>query len=105
MFPTPPNSSGVDENELPSTALVKNVNGVAGGSWQFTHNRALAAHDRINERRLTNVWATHNRNADLTFDVHCSVFGVCRRGETPFDSAQQVRNPAIMFRTDRKARL
>src|SRR5436853_7752433 len=61
MFSTPANSRSVDENELPSMALVKNVNGIAGGSGQFTHNRALAAHNGINKRGFSDVWTAEDR--------------------------------------------
>ena len=78
MFSTPANSGGVDENELPAVALVNNVDGVARGSGQFAHNRALAAHDGVNERGFTHVWPTDDRNRDWMFNVR-SAFAEARR--------------------------
>ena len=68
-FAAPADSCGIDENELSPVALVKNVNGIAGRSGQLAHDRALSAHNGIDERGFSDVWPADDRHCDWMFDV------------------------------------
>ena len=62
MFATAADSRGIDENELSAIALVKNVNGIARRSRQLAHDRALSAHNGIDERGFTDIWPANDRH-------------------------------------------
>src|ERR1700686_5551259 len=113
MFTAPAHSGGVDEQELATSALIKNIDRVARRSWQFADNRALALHDRIDQRPFSDVWPADDGNANWLRVLikerrlpgpraRSRRFGKRRSlRQKLFDLIEQIRNAAIMFGADR----
>src|SRR5204862_4790941 len=78
VLAAPPDSSGVDEQKPPALALIRNIDRISRCSGQFAHDRTLSLHDRIDQRRFTNVRPTHNRYRDW-LRVEGSSFATLRR--------------------------
>ena len=59
--------SRVDEGEILSVALVRNIDGVARCARQFAYNRAVAAENRIDKGRFADIRTTHDRERGRLF--------------------------------------
>ena len=64
---------GVDEDERPVAALEDRVDRIARRAGQVGHDHALVAEDRVQQRRLADVRAAEDRDADrIVGSLHAS---------------------------------
>src|SRR4029453_6138094 len=61
MFSASADSCGVDKEKFLTIVLVRNVDGVTCSSRQLAHNGAIAAHNRINQRRFAHIRPANDR--------------------------------------------
>src|ERR1700738_1044848 len=67
MLPAPTHSRRVDENKIPAVALARDIDGIARGSGEFAHDRAVATENRVNKRRFSDIRASNCRDSERIF--------------------------------------